>query len=467
MMQAPCSRRSRQIQCLFGALPLMIDQLKDVPERIVPYILPTKLDEPVHLLSGPFQLIGSSEARLHADLRFRWLPSTAVEFEGTYARRVVGFEETWTLASEGDVAFSVPVHMAQVELGSETPVVRGIAANAFYVGEGPFEALRFCLTNFPDYNGKAVHYEHEERQGLMWGRLETSVDDGCCQIDKIPEARELVKAAERDAGFVISHVGLWVPSAGIMNSQKAESILEMLHFWFGFLRGAWCGPLFPQGINATQTVLWRQFGSWRLGENRPVSTWLPERTPLNLSNAFRGFWQRWNESVWREPLATSISWFVEANARGTASESRIVLAQVALELLSWVLLVEGQRLHHQKDFECLSAAGRIRALLHHIGVSTIIPDHLSCAQSLCDSDAFDGPGVITKVRNALVHSTQRKRRLMESIDGEQRMECSELALQYLELAILAVCGHDGHYARRGWRGWKGDDEVLVPWSHAG
>jgi hypothetical protein len=55
---------------------------------------------------------------------------------------------------------------------------------------------------------------------------------------------------------------------------------------------------------------------------------------------------------------------------------------------------------------------------------------------------------------------------MGSVDGEQRMECSELALQYLELALLAVCGHDGYYARRGWRGWKGDDEVLVPWSEA-
>lgn len=444
---------------------------KDSPERIAPYILLTKPDEPIHLLSGPFRLTGSSEARVEADLRFRWSPSVAIEFEGTYARSPRGFEtELWTLASEGDPAFTVPVHLTEITHGTsgpETSIVRGIPAGPFNIGEGPFNALRFCLVNFPDYIGKSVRYEHEKERGLMRGRLETSTEGGCCQIDKIPEVKELVEAAERDAGFVISHVGLWAPLAGVMSVQEAESIVGMLHFWFGMLCGAWVGPLFPQGINEDQAVVWRQFGTGRLRESRRLPTWLPVRKPLDLTSAFQGFMQRWNDPMWREPLITSISWFVEANAPDTANESRIVLGQVALELLSWVLLVETQRHHHPKDFYGLSATGRIRALLQHIGVSMTISDHLSCLQSLCDTDAFDGPGVITKVRNALVHSTQKKRKLMGSVDGVQRMECSQLALQYLELALLAVCRHDGYYARRGWRGWKGEDEVLVPWSHAG
>jgi hypothetical protein len=445
----------------------MPDQSREIPERIVPYILLTRPDEPVPLLAGPFRLVGSSEVRLHADLRFRWSPSVAVEFEGECAGSPVSLlEETWSLASEGDPAFTVPVHITHMQNRREASVVRGMAARALNIGEGPFKVLRFCLANFPDYLGRAVHYKNEEGEGLMAGRLETRAESGYCQLDKIPEAKELVKAAERDAGFVISHVGLWVPSAGVMSAQEAESILEMLYFWFGLLRGGWAGPLFPQGINADQAVVWRQFASWRLRGSRRVSTWLPERRPLDLSSAFRGFAQRWNDAAWRDPLTTSIAWFVEANTPGTTPESRIVLSQVALELLSWVLLVESQRLHHQKDFEVLSAAGRIRALLHHIGVPTTVPDYLSRLQPLCDDDAFDGPGVITKVRNALVHSTKRKRTFMESVDGEQRMECSELALQYLELALLAVCGHDGYYTRRGWRGWKGDDEVPVPWSEA-
>lgn len=443
----------------------MPDQLKDFPARIAPYILTAKPDEPVLLLPGPFRLIGAAESRLNADLKFRWSPSVAVEIEGEYVGPLMRPDEMeCNLVSEGEHAFSVPIHITNFSVGTKGSFVRGLTARPFSIGEGSFEALRFCLANFPDFIGKIVRYESETGEGATRGRLEMSAGGGCCQVDKIMEAKELVRIAERDAGFVISHVGLWIPSAGVMNAQEAESIIGMLHFWFGLLRGAWAGPLFPQGVNSSQVVVWRQFASWGLRGSRKVSTWLPNRTPLDLSSAFKGFVDRWNDSTWHDPLTTAISWFVEANAPETARESRIVLAQVALELLSWVLLVESQRIHHSKDFEVLSAAGRIRTLLHHIGIPTTIPEHLNSLQSLCDVDAFDGPGVITKVRNALVHSTKRKRAFMESVDGEQRMECSELALQYLELTLLAICGHDGHYARRGWRGWKGDDEVVVPWS---
>jgi hypothetical protein len=64
-----------------------------------------------------------------------------------------------------------------------------------------------------------------------------------------------------------------------------------------------------------------------------------------------------------------------------------------------------------------------------------------------------------------VHPTKYKRKkVIESMKRLQLFECSQLAIQYLELAWLAVCGYRGRYARRGWQGWKGDDEAIVPWT---
>ena len=119
--------------------------------------------------------------------------------------------------------------------------MRGTTARPFDIGKGPFEVLRFCLANFPGYIGEPVRYECEGKHAVMKGRLETSTESGCCRLDKIPEVKELAKRAERDAGSVISHVGLWVPSVGVLSVQEAESIVEMLHFWFGMLCGAWAG----------------------------------------------------------------------------------------------------------------------------------------------------------------------------------------------------------------------------------
>ena len=136
----------------------------------------------------------------------------------------------------------------------------------------------------------------------------------------------------------------------------------MLHACFGFLRGAWSGPMFPQGLSDGQ-VVWQQFAPWAISPPREVPTWMPTRTQLDLSALFKGFTERWSDPAWRGPLTTAVWWLVEANARAARIETRIILAQVALELLAWVHVVETQHLHSRNDFKRLTAAGRLRALL--------------------------------------------------------------------------------------------------------
>jgi len=85
--------------------------------------------------------------------------------------------------------------------------------------------------------------------------------------------------------------------------------------------------------------------------------------------------------------------------------------------------------------------------------------------AFCDASGFgNGPEVITWLRNSLVHSSDKKRGEMKSLEGMVWYQCSQLALQYLELALLWICGYRGNYARRAFKGSKGEDEVLVPWA---
>ncbi len=123
-------------------------------------------------------------------------------------------------------------------------------------------------------------------------------------------------------------------------------------------------------------------------------------------------------------------------------------------------MVETQHLISRSKFDRLRAAGRIRCLLDHIGVPTAVPTRMGHLPQLYDTQATDGPGVIAKVRNAAVHAKQGSRALLGAMDVSTWYECCELALSYLELALLSVCKHTGDYARRG---WTGDDETRVPW----
>ena len=93
-----------------------------------------------------------------------------------------------------------------------------------------------------------------------------------------------------------------------------------------------------------------------------------------------------------------------------------------------------------------------------------MPAHLTHLGGLCRDDAFDGPGVLTSIRNAFVHANQRKRKSLAKVDGEHLWECAELATGYVELVLLAAFGYSGKHLMRGWRGFRPQGEVMVPWA---
>lgn len=435
------------------------------PERISPWRVMTELDEPFRIAEGPFTLAGSKTGDLTSGLNFYWRPDLRFAVEGEFSERLLKIgDSAWHLRGEiHNQVVEAPLFLTHVRTGlsENLTLIRGFVSAPIELGaDGPFDVLRFSLVNFPDYPGAAIQ---DTSKSLTYaGRLALPFSQGEIRVDQIHEVKELHKQAAREGGFVITHVGEFIPAAGHVMSEQAVKLLALLHNWFGFCRGAWTGPVFPQGLRGDE-VVWEHLASWRLDEGRAVPSWLPDRHPIDLQEAFGGFARLWENDEWREPLATAIAWYVEANARRTAHETRVILAQVALEMLAYVVAVETERLHARSDFDHLSAAGRIRTLLQVLDIPAPVPAHFVEVQRLVTDEVFDGPGLITFVRNKLIHATAKSRAAVAAVSGVQRWECGQLALQYLELVLLALLGHNGRYAQRAWRGWKGDDEIYVPW----
>jgi hypothetical protein len=435
----------------------------NLPDRVIPYIVMGALNEPVLILPGPFRLVGPGDARLDSDLTFRWLPSTAIAFEGSCSGSVVGLVgQSCSIESEGAEHLVVPVMVTRTVFGPNSSLIGGCVQRPFSLGSAPIDVLQFSLTNFPNYCGSTFRYEHKGSHGSTNARLQMTSDIGSFRIDAIPEVAELRDRAFRESGFVISHVGEWLPSSGQITARDAEETLSMLHLWFGLLRGAWAGPVFPRGLVDNKEV-WRYFKRWNISESQEVPTWLPMQTPLDLSALFAGFLILWRTPVWREPLRSAISWFIAANSSRIGRDTSVILSQVALELLAWVHVVESQHLHSWADFKDLSAAGRIRILLQQIRVPAAVPNYLANLSSLQNRDAFDGPGVITRVRNSLIHSSEGKLSTAKPLTGPQLWECSQLALRYLELTLLSICGYSGQYAIRAFYPSGSAIEEPVPW----
>ncbi len=437
-----------------------------IPIRISPYITMSELNEPIEILKGTFELVlgKAGKGALNGSIRFRWLPCTAMEFEGVYSGPPVD------LLKQDDIYLSIEAPRQDVSVMITSSQFRPFPhrIRGVFREEGTFSSapevdrVRFCLVNFPGFLGSMFSYGSDSA-GTFPGRLEMASRGFLCTVDAIPEVRDLRRAANQGAGFVISHVGELKPVRGTLNPETIQSLLDWMHLFFGFLRGAWSGPIFPQGFTGDQKS-WEQLGSWKLSETREVSTWLPRVAPLELNKLFSGFFEKCSDATWDSALRTALGWHIQANSSVAAHETKIVIAQVVLELLAWVQIVENQQLHSRRDFERLSAAGRIRALLHHLKIPAAVPSHCPELMSLQDREAFDGPGVLVRLRNALVHATENSRSLTVSLSGLQWWQAGQLAVQYIELAVLALCGYQGKYARRAWRGWKGEDETFVPWS---
>jgi hypothetical protein len=442
----------------------MSNPFENLPACLQPYIVMEALNQPIPALTGPFRLTGPEEGLLEADLVFQWSPSTAIVFDGACSvpSVQVDLDQEWRIEPT-EANAEVPVLVTKTSFGESPVQCRGLVNGEMTLGSKPFDTLRFSLPDFPDYIGAPCRLGEGVTAGFTRGRIQVENEDGVLILDEIREVKELAKEARAGRGSVLTHVGQWIPASGSMTPAEAEEVLSMLRLWFAFLRGAWSGLLFPQGLTQEE-VTWRQLAPWIVSPSKDVPTWMPTRTPLDLAALFKGFSKRWGEDAWRSPLTTAIWWLVEANAPETRVHTRVILAQVALELLAWVHVVETQHLHSRHDFRRLTAAGRLRALLQVCGIPLDVPDYMDALSPVVDQDAFDGPGVVTRIRNALVHAGEARSDVLGALDGAGRWQASQLALQYVDLVLLAVCRHDGHYARRGWRGWKGDDEILVPWA---
>ena len=431
----------------------------DVPNRIEPYVPTLKLNEPVEVFSGVFKILrkGDEIGNFTGAVVFRWFPTAKFEILGDYLGSALELGDSDLALIVEEANLTIPIVLTRINgFNGSLPITGQFCRPARIATNSYFDTLLFSLVNFPHYIAAWIKSD----SATSSGRLEVSSPRYRVVVDEIEETKELRDTARTEGGVFISHVCELSVRDGPIDLNSIDELLKMLHLFFGFVRGAWAGPVFPRGHLQNEQV-WAEFDNWVIDEPTAVTTWLPQRPDLN--DMFKGFVARWENEDWRDPLTTAIAWYVEANSSRLANEARIVLAQCALELLANFTLVETERLFAKTDYEKLSAAGRIRALCHYLKIPPDIPSHLSDLKVLRDSETIDGAGVVVRVRNALVHAAERKRKFIQLVSGSQRFQAAQLSLQYVELTLLALFGYRGKYARRGWQGWRGDEEAPVPW----
>jgi hypothetical protein len=168
-------------------------------------------------------------------------------------------------------------------------------------------------------------------------------------------------------------------------------------------------------------------------------SWFDHDHPGALADVFAGMWPRWADPAGRQILQAAVALLVDSTAEVNL-ESRIVLAQAALERLAWQrLVIEGT--WSRRKFKGTDAADKLRGLLAACGASAALPPAFTALAATPGlGSPADGPAFVVNVRNATVHPPRSGSHFLPS---PAVVAAWRLAVEYEHRALLAWLGYRG------------------------
>ena len=407
---------------------------------------------------------------------------------------------TMTFLPKCDFTFVIPLDgdnssIGQVSVGTKLKLTlpqRGVAEDFFCSAAGEkygglvFSPTRSCISvmqsssiissaifhlfNFPNFwapddqckaaTKRATQSERKCKQAIL------KADGWIITISALDGINDLEKELDSQGGYLITHVGTISREDGTtFTSEQLDDLLTCLHHFLSFTLGCWAGLALPIGFDKDKNRVFEQWGVRRVanGAWNPRGSWFDRHHGELFSQVFPGFLSLWQNTIWRQPLASAIYWYVEAcdSTIGVGADTGIILAQTALELMAWTYCVTDREMVLPDTFKkpgALKASDKLRMLTSNLGIPREIPSELPALRDHTDPKWGDGYHATTDIRNSIVHPDKK------GTTANLYYPAYQLSLWYIDLVLLRLCGHNGYYANRlqDPNNWVGDVEP-VPW----
>lgn len=268
-------------------------------------------------------------------------------------------------------------------------------------------------------------------------------------IAPVSNLRELEPILRTNEGYGVTHEGFLERSDGAEFSiEQATEVLNGLNHFLSFVCGAHCSVNNTLGTDGTDAEVWKRWGTSHASPWRKHRSWYDITITDALPSIFTAFWQKWRTD-W-ESLGRIMRLYAESNEAESVDVS-IILAQVALETFSHLSI--GPR-SGRPPGEWIAQA------LNAIGIATDVPSRLSELKGFQKRKGWKhGPHVIVEFRNPMIHAVSDN----DGVSIDVYHEAKQLALWYLELALLRMFEYSGEYACRLVSVQSAGRTELVPW----
>lgn len=304
----------------------------------------------------------------------------------------------------------------------------------------------FNFHNFMDYN-KLIHIENG---GYRISETTFESSKYNITIQSLRETSDNIQVIREKGISMLTQMGMIEKKDGTFISiLEYDELQNMLVLFFSFTKGSWINPTCPIGIDDNDKTSWYIFNAPK-SEWKSLASWFePTHDTLTMpimKKLFLLFSELWEHENWQETLREVIYWFINANDGSRGVDTGIILAQTALERLSFEYVVNEKKLISSDGFKKIRASDKFKLLFSSLSIPLEIPTELVHLTKEAKSHQWlDGPHALTEIRNSLIHP-EHKKHAKFGIDVYS--DAHKLSLWYLEVSILAICEFDDVYANR-------------------
>ncbi|WP_226391013.1 hypothetical protein [Penaeicola halotolerans] len=326
------------------------------------------------------------------------------------------------------------------------------------------DEVYFSIPNLIELFGSRVNIiGNSKKIRSINSRLKFEFKNLIIEIDRLPDYQERKKMLEAVGGYHLLYAGRITSKKGVISSSELANLKNYLFRFLSFINGFWTGPLFYSGLQKG-VKRWTDYTAYQYDSYKTTPSWIVNYYP-NINALFTEFSSKLEEGKSQKFLINILHWYIEANKLSGAVEGAIIMLQTALEyVFNFWIVEEGKLLFAGNDVKNLYASNKIRLILAQINFPLEIPSELyNTHQFLKDNNLnnYDGPRLITDVRNKIIHSSSEDNRNNVEYTSGVLLEVHKLSITYLELSILKYLNYQNSYRDRfnGYNSFK-----PVPWN---
>ncbi|WP_250674689.1 hypothetical protein LZ906_010250 [Paraclostridium ghonii] len=433
--------------------------MKVVKEAISSPYLQYGIDEDIVIYEGNFCIYLDKLYKCKGRIYYKISPPVCINFEA----KILGYKnKDLELIKDDYMEGILEVHGYQpfhITINSiQKNYIDGYVSSGIIKSKNRYvDYIDFHIVNFDKKQGTLIKYMDK----LFAGRIGFEISGYEITIDKRYDyKKELYEELRFKNGSIITHVGrIKRKDNKPFKSSYIFKLLDEISDTLSFLAGRYIGICIVIGYKDSEAT----FRLWKESLITPfkyVPIWSDTiANHHNIEKYINLMCRKLHDPYYGPALKNVVDWYIES-LDNISIENNVVSIQIALETLSYVVIVEKNKILTDLEFEKNTASDNIRILLNTCNIHCG-KEELNLFNDYIYNKFNDGVDIFTYLRNKVVHPTRKTKRA--NLTVEDMWNILQIGTRYVELVVLYIVNYKGEYSNRLKDRCYGEVEV-VPWN---